>query len=91
MNEPIRASRGELSSAEVVKTVEDGGRVSIEVGVLGKTMEMSIRAHEDTYYCDTPVKLLTVDSEDDLQQCLERYRLASADEVEEPPSSSSED
>ncbi len=77
MTEITRVSRGELRSDEVVETVEDGGRVIIEVGMLGRTLEMAVRKYDDTYYCDTPVKLLTYDDEEGLKRCLERYRLAS--------------
>jgi len=74
MTEITRVSRGELRSDEVVETVEDGGRVIIEVGMLGRTLEMAVRKYDDTYYCDTPVKLLTYDDEEGLKRCLERYR-----------------
>lgn len=80
MEEPLRISRGELTSSEVLRALEKGRRVIIAVELLGRTMELSIREGDGTYYCDTPVKLLTYETEEDMRTCLERYRLAEPDD-----------
>ena len=87
MTETVTVGRKELTSTEVLRELDDGNRVIIEVDVLGKTMRMSIRRSADTYYCDTPVKLLTYDTPEEMRTCLERYRLAEpgADSTEGGP------
>jgi len=83
MTTTVQVGRKELTSAEV----EAGNRVVIEVEMVGTTARMAIRNRAELYYCDTPIKLLTYESEEELQHCLERDRLAtcvegsSADEV----------
>ncbi|WP_233710675.1 hypothetical protein [Natronococcus pandeyae] len=37
---------------------------------------MALRRQEGTYYCDTPMKLLTSETDGEMRTCLERYRLA---------------
>ena len=76
MGEPLRVNRRELSSREIVEAVEDGRHVVIEVGLLGKQMDVAIRQSDGTYYCDTPLKLLTFEDEAGLRNCLEQFRLA---------------
>ena len=76
MTSVLTIDRKELTSAEIVDAIEVGKRVIIETEVLGKTVRMTIRKREQTYYCDTPIKLLTFDTDAELQSCLERYRLA---------------
>ncbi|SNR51330.1 hypothetical protein [Halorubrum vacuolatum] len=80
MTNVLRVDRKELTSGEILDEVEAGKRVIIEVDMLGKTVRMAIRKREDTYYCDTPIKLLTFDTEAELQTCLERYKLAKVEE-----------
>lgn len=79
----IRVGRRELTSAEILEQLEEGNRVLIEVSLLGKTIEMAVRRHQQTYYCDTPMKLLTYEDEGEFQACLERYRLARSPNEEE--------
>jgi hypothetical protein len=76
MPETIRVGRKELTSSEIVHQLENGNRVIVEVNVLGRTMNMAIRRQGGTFYCDTPMKLLTYNTRDEMQACLERYRLA---------------
>ena len=78
----VRVKRKELTSKEVLELLGDGERVIIEVDLLGSTMEMAIREQRGTYYCDTPVKLLTYESKAAMRTCLERYRLAKPDDAE---------
>lgn len=83
MTETIRANRKELTSTEIVRELDRGNRVLIEVDILGKSITMVLRQRAGTYYCDTPVKLLTYERRDGMQACLERYRLAKAPETDE--------
>ncbi len=71
-----RIKRGELTSREIVDVIEGGGRVIIEMGILGHTTNVVIRSQGGVYYCDTPMKLLRHENSEDLTRCLERYRLA---------------
>lgn len=76
MTETIYVSRKDLTSGEIIRELADGNRVIIEVEILGKTLKMALRRQNGTYYCDTPMKLLTFESEEEMRTCLERYRLA---------------
>ncbi|WP_436344953.1 hypothetical protein [Natronorubrum sp. FCH18a] len=84
MTETIYISRKDLTSGEVLRELGNGNRVIIEVEILGKTLKMALRRQGGTYYCDTPMKLLTFESEEEMQRCLERYRLARADSADGP-------
>ncbi len=83
MTETIYVSRKDLTSREILQELGNGNRVIIEVEILGKTLRMALRRQGETYYCDTPMKLLTFESEEEMRQCLERYRLARADSADE--------
>lgn len=83
MSEIKRVSRKELTAAEILDVLEDGGRVIIELSVLGQTTDLVVREQDGTYYCDTPMKLLRHESADELRHCLERFRLARSETVEE--------
>lgn len=85
MTEVKHVSRKDLTAGEIVEIVNDGGRVVIELSVLGSTARVVIRRHDGEYYCDTPMMLMRHDTEDDLRDCLERYRLTKR----ENPSSAS--
>lgn len=80
MTEPIRIEARELTSEEVLNLLKSGSRVIIEVSMVGVSLDMAIRKQEGTYYCDTPMKLLTYESDEGMKTCLERYRLARATE-----------
>lgn len=80
----VRVKRKELTSGEVLELLENGERVIVEIDLLGSTMEMAIREQRGTYYCDTPVKLLTYESKAAMRTCLERYRLAKPDDADAP-------
>ena len=83
MTDVLRVSRKELTSAEVIRELKRGSRVIVEVELLGVTMNMALRRREGTYYCDTPVKLLTYETDEELRTCLERYRLARSESDDE--------
>lgn len=69
-------NRQELTSAEIIEELDQGNRVLIEGDIFGDRLRLAIREQEGTYYCDTPVKLMTFETDEDLRQCLERFRLA---------------
>lgn len=78
MEEPVRVARGELTTTEIIEALQNGQRIIIEVDLLGRSVELALRMREDTYYCDTPVKLLTFNTEDGFRTCLHRFGLAAA-------------
>lgn len=75
--------RKDLTAAEVTQILEEGGRVIIELSVLGKTSKVVIRRHSGVYYCDTPMKLLKFEDQNDFQKCLEKFRLVRYDTTNE--------
>ena len=83
MGETLHVTRKDLTSSEVLRELDSGNRVVIESSFLGQTMQMAIRERDGTYYCDTPVKLLTYESRDEMRTCLERYKLVRAAPSEE--------
>ena len=83
MTKVKQISQKELTATEILAILEDGGRVLIEMSVLGKTTNVSIRQQSGTYYCDTPVKLMKYDTQDELQKCLERFRLVRREDSQE--------
>lgn len=76
MSDILYIQRGELTATEIVDEVDTGNRVVIEVDLLGTSVRMAIRKRSETYYCDTPVKLLKYRSPEEMRSCLERYKLA---------------
>ena len=78
-----RVSRKELTANEVIDIVEAGGRVVIDLSVIGATMQLVIRKSDGVYYCDTPMKLMSHEDPDDLRACLEQFRLVRQDPVDE--------
>ena len=83
MTEVIRVTRKQLTVSEVLRELKRGNRVIVEVELLGVTMNMALRRREGTYYCDTPVKLLTYETDAEMRTCLERYRLARSETDDE--------
>lgn len=79
MPETIYVNRKDLTSGEIIHELEQGNRVIVEVDVLGASMKMALRRRDGSYYCDTPIKLLTYETEAEMRRCLERYRLARPD------------
>lgn len=76
MTDVLRIQRNDLTAAEILEKLETGNRVVIEIDFVGKTMQMAIRKRGETYYCDTPVKLLKYETPEEMRTCLERYKLA---------------
>ncbi|RQH02012.1 hypothetical protein [Natrarchaeobius oligotrophus] len=83
MTETKRVSRKDLTAAEILDVIEDGGRVVIELSVLGRSTDVVIRERDGTYYCDTAMKLLVHESREELRECLERFQLARREPVDE--------
>ena len=79
VTEIVTVQQGELTAAEILSIVDDGGRVNIETSVVGTTMDVMIRKQNGLYYCDTPTKLLTHESKTDAATCLIENNLARAD------------
>ena len=86
MAEIVRTSRGELTFRTVLEILDRGGRIVVTDTFLGKRMEMVLRKHGGTYYCDTAMKLFTHETEEGFRQCLEQFRLVKPDEASTPDS-----
>ncbi|WP_306052834.1 hypothetical protein [Natronococcus wangiae] len=82
MSETIRIDRKDLTSEEIVRELDKGNRIIVEVEILGKSLNMALRRQKGTYYCDTPMKLLRYETRDEMRTCLERYRLARAESAD---------
>lgn len=76
MTDTVRVGAGELTASEILDLLDAEKRVIIEVSMAGIGLDMSIRRQSGTYYCDTPMKLLTYNTDEGMRTCLERYRLA---------------
>lgn len=77
--EPVRMSRKEFSSEDVLDRLDDGQRVIVTVEKLGISMEVVLRKIDEEYVCDTGVKLMTYDEREGMKRCIERLRLTTAD------------
>ena len=75
MSSITTVARNELTAPEIIDIVNDGGRVIIEQSILATSVRLVIRYQDGTYYCDTPMKLMKHETEEELRDCLERYRL----------------
>lgn len=83
MSHVIHVTQQELSAGEILDVIHSGGRVVIELSVLGKGVKVVIREQDGIYYCDTPVKLFRHDRPSDLARCLEKFRLSATATHEE--------
>lgn len=72
---PIRISRKEFSSEEVLDYLDDGRSVIVTMGKFGVEKEISLRKSDEEYVCDTGVKLLSYDDRDGMRECIERLKL----------------
>ena len=77
--EPVRISRKEFSSEDVLDRLDDGQRVIVTVEKLGISMEVVLRRIGEEYVCDTGVKLMTYDEREGMKRCIERLRLTTTD------------
>lgn len=74
--EIVRVSPGELTVAEVIDIVETGGRVIVDVMVVGERKDATLRKSRNRYYCDTGTKLFIHDSQAAFRDCLHEHGLA---------------
>ena len=77
--EPVRISRKEFSSEDVLDRLDDGQRVIVAVEKLGISMEVVLRKTDEEYVCDTGVKLMTYDEREGMKRCIERLRLTTTE------------
>jgi len=73
MADPLRVSSGELSTDELVTTLNDGQRVIVETEMLGSTHDVTLRFDGETYYCDTPTTLHKHDDEEEMRECIRQF------------------
>ncbi|GAB6880376.1 hypothetical protein JCM17823_26500 [Halorubrum gandharaense] len=73
--QPIRVSRKEFRSEEVLDRLDEGRRVIVTVGVLGVEMDVALRKTDGQYVCDTGMKLMSYDDREGMQRCIERLQL----------------
>jgi hypothetical protein len=72
MSEVPSIPAGELPSDEIVALLHDERRVRIRTEVAGDEHTVVLRYDGDTYFCDTPTKLLRSAAKEDLVRCLRR-------------------
>ncbi|WP_135535065.1 MULTISPECIES: hypothetical protein [Halostella] len=70
MNDPLRATAGELDADVILDVLNDGGRVIIETEVLGSEYEVTLRHDGTVYYCDTPTTLHKHEAEAEMRKCI---------------------
>lgn len=68
----LEVSAADTTAPELIDRLDEGDRVVLEISKLGIKTDVTLRKREGTYYCDTPIKLLTYDSREGMQTCLER-------------------
>ena len=78
--EPLRMSRKEFSSTEVLDRLDEGQRVIVSVELFGSGTEVVLRKQGETYICDTGLKLLRYEERTEMRRCIERLRLTDASE-----------
>ncbi len=72
MTDPLVIDAGEMSSQELMETLDSGQRVIVHTEFLGSEHQVTLRHDGETYYCDTPTRLHKHESADEMRQCLER-------------------
>jgi len=75
----VRMPQGERTATDVLRALDDGIRVVIEIDGFDGSMQATVRKKGDVYYCDTATKLLTYESADALRAALEQYQLVDPD------------
>ena len=76
---PVRISRKEFTSQEVLDRIESGQRIIVTIDVFGSSKEITLRKTDDKYLCDTGLKLMSYEDRDGLKTCIERLRLVEDD------------
>jgi hemin uptake protein HemP len=72
MSEPLVIDAGEMSTDELLDTLDSGQRVIVRTEFLGSEHQVTLRHDGETYYCDTPTRLHKHQSADEMRRCLER-------------------
>lgn len=78
-SDPVRISRKEFSSEEVLDYLDDGRNVIVTMGKMGVEKEVALRKSDAEYVCDTGFKLLTYDDRDGMKHCIERLQLTESE------------
>jgi hypothetical protein len=76
MAEPLTVEAGELAAGELLEALEAGRRVLVTTEFLGAEHTVTLRRDGDTYYCDTPTRLHTHDSVEEMRECIEKQGYA---------------
>lgn len=76
MSEPLVIDAGELGTEELLETLESGRRVVVNTEFLGSEHTVTLRRDSGTYYCDTPTRLHTHDSAEEMRECIEEQGYA---------------
>jgi hypothetical protein len=76
MSEPLVIDAGELGAKELLETLEAGRRVVVNTEFLGSEHTVTLRREAGTYYCDTPTRLHTHDSAEEMRECIENQGYA---------------
>jgi hypothetical protein len=76
MSEPLVIDAGELGAEELLETLESGRRVVVNTEFLGSEHTVTLRRDGETYYCDTPTRLHTHDSAEEMRECIEEQGYA---------------
>ncbi len=76
MSEPIVIDAGELGTEELLETLNSGRRVVVNTEFLGSEHAVTLRRDGGTYYCDTPTRLHTHDSAEEMRKCIKNQGYA---------------
>lgn len=79
MTEPLFVAAGERSTEELLSVLDSGQRVVVRTELLGNEHEVTLRHDGETYYCDTPTKLHTHESAQEMRECLLEQGYASGE------------
>ncbi|NUE01508.1 hypothetical protein HUB97_03240 [Halorubraceae archaeon YAN] len=77
---PLCVHVGECSTDEIVAALNEDRRVRITVEMMGTERIVTLRRDGNTYYCDTPTKLLKHTGETEIRNCIKRMGYARPDE-----------
>jgi len=72
MSDPLVIEAGEMTTEELLSTLNSGQRVIVQTEFLGSEHEVTLRHDGETYYCDTPTRLHKHRSAEEMRKCLEQ-------------------
>ncbi|MGM0604805.1 MAG: hypothetical protein ACQETB_03935 [Halobacteriota archaeon] len=70
MNAIRRVEPGELSASQILEDLDRGDRVLVSVEVAGQSRTVTLRFDGETYYCDTPTRLLRHETAEAMYECI---------------------